>query len=102
MVAGTGHDFMNRHSCKDGIFIRTALLQNITWDINDTRGYGNPAGNVKLGAGVVWSEAHESAAAQNRFVTSGWATTVGVVGWSIGGGHGPFGPSTGLGVDNIL
>ena len=27
MVAGTGHDFLNRHSCNDGIFIRTTLLQ---------------------------------------------------------------------------
>jgi len=27
---------------------------------------------------------------------------VGVVGWSIGGGHGPMVPSKGLGVDNIL
>ena len=27
---------------------------------------------------------------------------MGVVGWSIGGGHGPFAPSAGLGVDNIL
>ena len=25
-----------------------------------------------------------------------------MVGWAIGGGHGPFAPSKGLGVDNIL
>lgn len=27
---------------------------------------------------------------------------MGVIGWSIGGGHGPFAPGKGLGVDNIL
>ena len=35
-------------------------------------------------------------------MASGWASTVGVVGWSIGGGHGPFCPSLGLGVDNVV
>ena len=38
----------------------------------------------------------------NRFIVSGWAITVGVIGWSIGGGHGPFAPGYGVGVDNIL
>lgn len=28
--------------------------------------------------------------------------TVGIVGWSLGGGHGPFSPQFGLGADNIL
>lgn len=102
MVAGTGHDFMNRHSCADGFFIRTSLLKDIEWDLNDSKGFGHPDGNVKFGAGIVFSEAHESAAENGRFVASGWAITVGIVGWSIGGGHGPFGPSKGLGVDNIL
>ena len=27
---------------------------------------------------------------------------MGIIGWSTGGGHGPFAPSQGLGVDNIL
>jgi ribonuclease T2 len=50
----------------------------------------------------VFSEAHKQAASVNRFVVSGWAITVGVIGWSIGGGHGPFAPGKGVGVDNIL
>lgn len=102
MVAGTGHDFLNRHSCKDGVFIRTALMKDIVWDLNDTKKLGNPDGSAKLGAGLVWSEVHHAASLVNRYVSSGWAATVGVVGWSIGGGHGPFGPSQGLGVDKIL
>ena len=35
-------------------------------------------------------------------MASGFATTVGIIGWSIGGGHGPFGNYAGLGVDNIV
>lgn len=51
---------------------------------------------------MVFGEAHESAAKNNRVVVSGWADTVGVVGWGLGGGFGPFGPGLGLGADNIL
>lgn len=49
----------------------------------------------------MFSEAHKSAADNDRFISSGWASTVGIIGWSLGGGHGPFSPSKGLGVDNI-
>merc|ERR1719219_849229 len=31
-VAGTGHDFMGRHSCKNGIFIRTTMLKGMDFD----------------------------------------------------------------------
>jgi len=102
MVVGTGHDFLNRHSCSDGVMIRTTLLKNIEWDLDDKKGFGNTDGNVRFGSGIVFHEAHKSAADNDRFIASGWAITVGITGWSIGGGHGPFGSSSGLGVDNIL
>eukprot|EP00899_Mesostigma_viride_P003840 jgi/Mesvir1/13457/Mv16516-RA.1 len=99
-VAGTGHDFLNRHSCDDGLLIRTIFLKGAEFDLTDAKGLGSPS--VRLGAGMVFGEAHKAAAEQNRFLSSGWAATVGVVGWSLGGGHGPMAPSRGLGVDNIL
>eukprot|EP00128_Syssomonas_multiformis_P015447 Colp12_sorted_trinity150504_noHs@18271 len=99
-VAGTGHDFINRHSCPDGVFIRTTLLKEKSWDLAPSA--GAPHGKVRFGAGIVFSEAHKSAADNGRVISSGWATTVGIVGWSLGGGHGPFAPAFGLGVDNIL
>jgi hypothetical protein len=101
-VAGTGHDFMNRHSCHQGVFIRTSLMKEVEWDLQDVKSFGWAEGNAKLGPGLVFSELQSIAAEQNRFFASGWANTVGIVGWSLGGGHGPFGPSKGLGVDNIL
>ncbi len=48
-----------------------------------------------LGAGVTFSEAHQYAASQNRVISTGWSPSVGVVGWSIGGGHGPLAASLG-------
>lgn len=102
MVAGTGHDFMNRHSCENGFFIRTALMKDMVFDNDNTKGFDNATdGTVELGPGICFAEAHYHAAQQDRYVSSGWASTVGIIGWSIGGGHGPFAPSSGLGVDNI-
>lgn len=49
-----------------------------------------------------WGEVHKAAAENNRVVSSGYAGTVGVVGWSLGSGHGPLAPKLGLGADNIL
>eukprot|EP00756_Hemistasia_phaeocysticola_P029253 Hpha_TRINITY_DN16219_c1_g1::TRINITY_DN16219_c1_g1_i2::g.12379::m.12379 len=101
-VAGTGHDFLNRHSCPDGLFIRTSLMKDIEWDLTDSKAYGWAPGNVRFGPGIVFDEAHATASQNKRVVASGWATTVGIIGWSVGGGHGPHGNQCGLGVDNIL
>ncbi len=45
---------------------------------------------------------HEHAMENDRVVISGHAAEVGVVGWSMGGGHSPLGPWRGLGVDQML
>mmetsp|Transcript_17322 Transcript_17322/g.34765 ORF Transcript_17322/g.34765 Transcript_17322/m.34765 type:complete len:569 (-) Transcript_17322:65-1771(-) len=93
-VLGTGHDFLDRHSsCEFGFLIRTSLLKGMALDASSK--------SVKLGAGLTFSEVQEYLA-PDYYVASGWSVTVGILGWSIGGGHGPFGPSAGLGVDNVL
>ena len=90
---------MNRHTCDDGFHIKTTLLKGITWDFNDPR---SPDGSAKFGAGVVFSEAIKEASERGLYLATGWAATVGVVGWALGGGHGPFASQLGLGVDNTL
>jgi ribonuclease T2 len=94
-VAGTGHDFLNRHSCNNGLMIRTTLLKSMDWTLD---------GVVKLGSGLTFSEINKASSEQKPavFIATGWASTVGVAGWSIGGGHGPIVPSTGAGVDNLV
>jgi ribonuclease T2 len=94
-VAGTGHDFLNRHSCNNGIMIRTSLLKDMDWTLD---------GVVKLGAGLTFSEVTHAGSLQEPsvFISTGWASTVGIAGWSTGGGHGPLAPSTGSGVDNVV
>lgn len=60
------------------------------------------ANAIRLGSGLTFSEIEHTVAAKQQFVATGWATTVGIAGWSLGGGHGPFGAAVGLGTDNIL
>jgi ribonuclease T2 len=97
-VLGTGHDFLNRHSCATGgVLIRTTLMKGTEFEPNNTA-----HGAFKFGPGLTFSECHKAAADHDRVVASGWASTVGILGWSIGGGHGPFSPKYGLGVDNIV
>ncbi len=45
---------------------------------------------------------HELAAEQGRVVVSGHAANVGIVGWSLGGGHGQLVPLHGMGVDQVI
>jgi ribonuclease T2 len=99
-VTNTGHDFLNRHSCNEGLMIRTSLLKDIEFSQGTQLNASH--GVFKSGAGVVFSELEFAASAKNLFVASGWADTVGLAGWSIGGGHGPFGAIAGYGVDNVL
>ena len=93
-VLGTGHDYVNRHSCDGGILIRTTLLKGAEYQASQEQ--------LQFGSGTVFSEAHHFAAQHGQFVSSGWGTSVGIAGWSLGGGHGPWAPGAGLGVDNVV
>ena len=97
-VIGTGHDWANRHSCPDGVYIRTSLLNSHSFDPS----LDNGGGAMEFGAGLTFEQAQFYAANHGRFIASGWCPTVGIAGWSLSGGHGPFAPSKGLGVDNLV
>jgi ribonuclease T2 len=103
-TAGTGHEYNSRNSCPTGgILIRTTLLKDKafvpTWDEDQALA---PAGAFRFGAGSIFAEMHAVSAEYARVIASGWCSTVGMVGFHLGGGHGPFAPSMGLGVDNVL
>ena len=54
-------------------------------------------GTATFGSGIVSGEAIQATSKHGRFLAMGWASTVGVVGWSLGGGHGPFTGAAGIG-----
>jgi len=83
MVAVTRHDFLSKNSCSDAIFIRKSLLKNIERDISDKKCFGHYKDNLKFCAGIICSEAHKSAADQDRFVLSGWASSAGALAETI-------------------
>lgn len=58
-----------------------SLMKNDTFDLTDQCG---PGGTVKLGAGHTFSEAHFKTSQKGRIMASGWASTVGIGGWSLG------------------
>lgn len=93
-VVSTGHEFLNRHTCNEGMLIRTTLMKSMEWD--------NDAGTATLGPGLTWGEVLAAGDEYGRVVETGHAVTVGVVGWSIGGGHSWLGPHLGLGVDQLV
>ena len=71
--------------------------------------FDNPDGYIRMGAGMTWGTskfgvkgAHEYAKDVGRTVVSGHAGNVGVIGWSLGGGHGQLVGVHGLGVDQVL
>ncbi|KAL6799648.1 hypothetical protein J3E68DRAFT_424298 [Trichoderma sp. SZMC 28012] len=103
-TSGSGHEYNSRNSCPTGgILIRTILLKDKSfiskWEEDPVLA---PSGAFKFGAGAVFAEMHAFSKQYNRIIASGWCSTVGMVGFHLGGGHGPFGPSMGLGVDNVL
>jgi ribonuclease T2 len=98
-VAGTGHDYLTRNMCHQSLFIRMGLLKDIEWHLN-----GLDGGSVRVGTGVNFGEIMYSGKDQQppSYTVAGWIGTVGVTGWSLGGGHSPFGRSRGFGAENLV
>ena len=62
---------------------------------------GIPA--VTLGAGLTWMDVYAAASVdRGLYVQGGGCTSVGVIGWHIGGGYGSFSKMFGTGPANML
>ena len=77
--------------------------------LDEDNKFGHKDGFARLGAGMTWGTSkfgtpgvHQHARDAGRVVVSGHAGNVGVVGWSLGGGHGQLVGVHGLGVDQVL
>ncbi|KAF7157491.1 hypothetical protein CNMCM5623_001752 [Aspergillus felis] len=57
---------------------------------------------VALGPGITAIEMHRALDGAGLSAATGWVGSVGVVGWSCGGGYGLSSGAWGMGVDNIL
>jgi len=96
-VIGSGSDFANRHSCPNGLYIRTSLMKARAWRTDRDSG-----GLATFGAGVNCGEAQYYTSFNHQYVSCAWTASIGLAGWMFSGGHGPFAPSLGLGADNLV
>jgi len=106
VVRGTGHDYLGRSSNPEALMVWTHHMREVTvHDAFSPQGSarlepGTPA--MSLGAGVRWLEAYQAIQPHGRYVQGGGCTSVGVTGFTLGGGFGSFSRRFGTAAGNLL
>jgi FAD/FMN-containing dehydrogenase len=106
VVKGTGHDYLGRSSDGDALLVWTHPMREIV--VHDAfmptgaTASGSPVPAMSVGAGARWLEAYHAAEASGRFVLGGGCTSVGVAGFTLGGGFGSFSRRFGTAAGNVL
>ncbi|CAG8984001.1 hypothetical protein HYALB_00009010 [Hymenoscyphus albidus] len=102
-IKNTGHDLLGKSTGRGALSLWTHHLNAIDF-IEHYSGddkYDGPA--MRLGAGVLTSDAFEAAHEKGLRVVTGTCPNVGVTGgYTSGGGHGVFTSIYGLAADNVL
>jgi FAD/FMN-containing dehydrogenase len=88
-VQATGHG--SEAPIKDGLIVSTRALDEIAIDV--------PARMVRMGAGVRWAPVIARAAEHGLAPITGSSTSVGAVGYTLGGGLGPLARTHGFTAD---
>ncbi len=92
LVKATGHQIINK--ARDAVVIATRRMNDVAIDV-----VGRTA---RVGAGAIWSEVIEKAAKAGLAPLNGSNPTVGVVGYTLGGGLSPtLGRSQGYAADHV-
>lgn len=98
VIKNTGHEYLGRSTSINSLMLWTHNLKSLSYQ-DDFLGKNA----IVMGAGVIANDAYEFAALNNRVITLGAYSSVGVAGgFAMGGGHGPLQPTFGLAVDNLL
>ncbi|KAL4969926.1 FAD-binding oxidoreductase [Aspergillus stella-maris] len=102
VVKNTGHDFNGKAAGKGALSIWTHWLKDKEFypEYTADNGYVGPA--IKVGAGIQVFEANEFAKENGVTVVAGEAVTVGLAGYTAGGGHSPLSSMYGLAADQVL
>ena len=91
-VQGTGHGTVR--AADDTVLIVTSRMNDVQVDA--------AAQTASVGAGAVWAQVLDKAQAAGLAPLLGSSPTVGVVGYSLGGGFGWLGRKYGLAADSVL
>jgi hypothetical protein len=106
VAKGTGHDYLGRSCDPEALTVWTHRMREVT--VHDAflpqgaeqTASGVPA--VSIGAGVRWLEAYQVVHRHHRYVQGGGCTSVGVTGFTLGGGFGHFSRRYGTAAGNLL
>lgn len=103
-VKGTGHDWFGRSTGAGTLLLWTHEMKNIAWHDNFTPvGCQQPIGEaVSLGAGVQFWELYDEQNTRGRMGIGGDCSTVGHVGFTLGGGYGDYSRMFGSGATNAV
>lgn len=104
VARATGHDYLGRSTCPDGVVIATHLMRNVVLgDSHPTDGGATYVGPVaQLQVGARWIDAYGELDPRNLYIQGGGCTTVGVAGFTLGGGFGSFSRRFGTSAGNLL
>lgn len=100
VVRNTGHDYFGKSTGAGALAIWTHHMKGISIRDYESPTYTGKA--MKLGAGVMNSEAQEVAHSHGLIVVGGDCQSVGLAGgYTQGGGHGPLASTFGLSADQV-
>ncbi len=93
-IRGGGHNGGGLGTCDDGLVIDLSRMKGIRVD--------PAAGTVHVGGGCVWGDVDHATHAFGMATPSGFISTTGVAGLTLGGGIGYLTRRYGLTIDNLL
>lgn len=94
VVKSGGHDYAGRSTSAGGLLLDLSAMHDVRVDA--------PARTVRAGPGARWAEVDRASQQVGLATTGGTVSTVGVAGYTLGGGSGHLARRCGLAVDNLL
>ncbi|XP_061190264.1 uncharacterized protein LOC133198134 [Saccostrea echinata] len=98
-VLGTGHDFNGRSTGNGTLQLNLSLMKSREVDLDSWR---HENGTISVGPGNLWIDVYREVDKYGRVVVGGSAHTVGMGGYTLGGGHSPICRFYGMAIDNLL
>lgn len=89
----TGHEYDGRSSGANSLNINTREMRWAKFLTPDL---------MSVGPGTTWYEVYAAALERGMVPVSGYDSSVGVIGFTSGGGHGPLSRQYGLGADHLV
>lgn len=106
VVKGGGHSYFGNSNRAGSLLVWTRRLRDVqlhdAFRATNSPADAAPVPAVSVGAGCIWGEVYRAAARQGRYVQGGGCLTVGVTGFTMGGGFGSLSKQFGTGAANLI